>query len=764
MIELLPFQIAAATTIADRYRAFASDTDRPRLRGFGVLPFFQSLQALTGAGKTPILADSIAQMRTASPIEPVVLWISKARVVVDQTLTNFQDGGKYHHLIEGFAATALRECTPRDIEDATTGILLLGTVATFNSKERGDRLIFGAREDVGEVSLWEKLVGRTSSGGDRRPLFIVYDEGHNLSEQQAELLLELRPDALILATATPKLPPRIAEIVDLLHRNGYEQEALTVRVASTDVVEAELVKAEVQLGGYVTAEEVAIHDMLTDYHTLCERVQEYALPLRPKCIYVCKTNVKDDEHRPFESRTAPPIRIWRYLVHECGIDPCEIAVYCDLKVLSSNPLPPGFVLFRGGDADYSSFTEGGYRHVIFNLSLQEGWDDPECYFAYIDKSMGSDLQVEQIIGRVLRQPGARYYPHPALNACAFYVHVDEDGVFARIMLDVQRRLAADLPAVSVISNGGARRTLRPQAPRKSLPLPRIYIDASAAAEPVDHVLSSIGSSVGEARASGRVAHARQAVGATATEGSLSWVDYGEGMPVTVQWYLRRQIERRYPSAQSVCDLNQLRFRQTVQIGSPATRHLDLVAEEVVRAYLEHVRLAVFPGLSDPIPEVVCDESQRVEFRNSLHAAYSGLNALELKCAEGLDAVGWPWMRNPSRSGFHLPLFELGGGRSFYPDFVVWTDRGIWLLDPKGDHLIQTEAGKKIVGIESPHGQGTVRVCLISSGRWDRQFRKTDTEGVTAWTLRGGMIHPEPFADYGRLLARVLGTRRATPVE
>ena len=36
---------------------------------------------------------------------------------------------------------------------------------------------------------------------------------------------------------------------------------------------------------------------------------------------------------------------------------------------------------------------GNFRHIIFNLSLQEGWDDPECCFAYIDKQIGSPDQV-----------------------------------------------------------------------------------------------------------------------------------------------------------------------------------------------------------------------------------------------------------------------------------------------------------------------------------------------------------------------------------
>ena len=71
-----------------------------------------------------------------------------------------------------------------------------------------------------------------------------------------------------------------------------------------------------------------------------------------------------------------------------------------MKFDKDYPPPADFVHFKGGDADYANFVAGDYRHIIFNLGLQEGWDDPECYFAYIDKSMQSNIQVEQVIGRV----------------------------------------------------------------------------------------------------------------------------------------------------------------------------------------------------------------------------------------------------------------------------------------------------------------------------------------------------------------------------
>lgn len=65
----------------------------------------------------------------------------------------------------------------------------------------------------------------------------------------------------------------------------------------------------------------------------------------------------------------------RRLIHP-HIDPAEIAVYCSLKMDKEFPAPDGFHLFKGGDDDYEAFSAGPYRHIIFNLSLQEGWDDP----------------------------------------------------------------------------------------------------------------------------------------------------------------------------------------------------------------------------------------------------------------------------------------------------------------------------------------------------------------------------------------------------
>lgn len=761
MITLFPFQAEASATIAERYREFITAPDRPARRGYGKLPFYQSLHALTGAGKTPIIADALAQMRTVFPIEPVVLWVSKGKVVVEQTQANFEDGGKYHHLISGFTTVSIRDCKQDDVEDDATGLIILGTTAMFNTKDRDSRRIFEAQKDTGTIALWEALKQRPTADGKKRPLIVFYDEGHNLSDQQVELLLELKPEALILASATPRLPEKLGEIVDLLRINGYEDHNLATTIRSTDVVEAELVKREVQLGGYVTAEEVAISAMQADYAELKAISVAEGLGFIPKCIYVCDTNVSGDELKPFAQRTAPPIAIWRYLVEACGVNPSDIAVYCDLKVSQSQPLPKDFILFRGGENDYGKFIAGNYKHVIFNLSLQEGWDDPECYLAYIDKRMGSKVQVEQIIGRVLRQPGAKHYSDAKLNTSGFYIHVEAEGVFAQILGEVQKKLSQDMPAVTVTATGGARKTIQYQPPKIEIFLPSIGTNSETAAEKVAEVLDKVSDYQysPDAIASGRFAKMIQEVGHSKDDAELEWQEKGEGMPVTVQWLLKRLIERQCPAAYSACEMDDPRFSRRIYIGSRAAKQLEDVADQLVKQFLEYTEIAATPDEPKKVGEAPFDINSNVVFNNAIHPAYSGLNPDEIDCASAIDGLGWNWYRNPANGGLHLPLLIPGKTRNFFPDFIIWTDNTTWLVDPKGANLIKEAAGRKLMTVEPVVGQIPVKVCLITQGKWDKDFNQLSNDGVTAWRLKAGNTNqPEWYTNFPALLRKIVGKK------
>ena len=117
-IELLPFQARASEQIAERYAELVADERRPLVHRHWDVPFYQALNALTGAGKTPILADAVAQIRASMPGEPIVLWVSKAKAVVDQTHLNFSAGGKYEGLIAGFVVGYLSELRAAEVADA----------------------------------------------------------------------------------------------------------------------------------------------------------------------------------------------------------------------------------------------------------------------------------------------------------------------------------------------------------------------------------------------------------------------------------------------------------------------------------------------------------------------------------------------------------------------------------------------------------------------------------------------------------------------
>ena len=376
MIALLPFQRRASTQIADRFIEYqGNEVLKGTKNNPKSVPFFQSLAALTGAGKTVILADAVSQLSSLLEVAPVVLWLSKGKVVVEQSFENLNAGGKYNHLLGRSSVRLLSEFDPRDVESTESMSIYFATVGTFNQKdmEKGNRTIFNADIDVTGTSTWQALTARSDGLGNRRPLVIVYDEAQNLSEQQTGLLLQLDPDAILLASATMRLPQLMVQEIEHLKRAGWADDWLITSVNSSAVVSEGLVKSTLSLAGYRSPMEETVSAMLVDMREAEKDALEYGLEIRPKAIYVCNTNMladdafrRDNPQQPFRQRQAPPVLIWRYLTEQCGIDPRDIAVYANLDVHRDYELPTDFNLFSGAERDYESFTSGKFRHIIFN--------------------------------------------------------------------------------------------------------------------------------------------------------------------------------------------------------------------------------------------------------------------------------------------------------------------------------------------------------------------------------------------------------------
>lgn len=759
-MDLFPFQAAASSQIAGRFADYAANplmVDRTT-----PVPFFQMLVSITGSGKTLILADTVTQIQSRLPKQPVVLWLSKGRVVVWQTYSNLASG-KYADNITGFNVKPLLELAPSHIEDGDTPLLLVATVGKFarQEDEASGRRIFQVQLDLASESLWTLLKRRRLPNGQRRPLVVVYDEGQNLSDLQTERLLELAPDALISASATPSVPQALERVINRLRTDkGWVDTDLKTVVSSRAVVCSGLVKRRISLGGYVTPMETAVNALLADMRDAADAAGAIDEPFRPKAIYVCTTNTVDgmpiaeDAKRPFEERQARPILIWRHLVAS-GIDPSKVAVYAQLNFEKEAPAPPAFNLFGSADRDYDRFIAGGFEHIIFNLALQEGWDDPQCGFAYIDKEMASARQITQVIGRVLRQPGAKHHPDPILNTAHFYIRSDERGVFEDIIDDVRAQLASEHPSVELTVRPDNRRADRyREAPSKPRTVPTTSVYSGPAREPIARVISRMmdfrsggPNTVGQ----GQRMQVLQEIGVRG-DTAYEWVDVEHSNPVTVRSIFRRELQRLFPGGLrrpggpvNLADVELPKFDATVEITSPAAEHVRQIAAEVVDAYIEHSRL--LQNEDDPpysVGPIALDPSNAVEFTNALHSKYSGLNGFELDIARALDRTQRLWCRNPEGSGYFVPLLDRGSTATFWPDFLVWVDRVVVAIDTKGDHLISEDSRRKLFDIDSTGDRPRIVLRLITKGRWNiaasGQVGKNGEDGYTVWRWASGRLN------------------------
>jgi type III restriction enzyme len=766
-IELFQFQQDAASQMADRYITYGKEPIvMGRRANMHEVPFYQALSSITGSGKTAILAQAVSEIVALSEIPPVILWLSKGKVVVQQSYANLADGGKYDHLLPDITVRLLSEYDPENVASAKEGLLYFATVGTFNQRDRekSNLKIFAADTDNIESTRWEALKARETAEGQRRPLVIVYDEAQNLSDQQTTLLLEQRPAVFLLASATLRFPAQFdAEVIQPLRAQGeYKDEDLITPVRSSTVVASGLVKGTISLDGLNAPMQETITEMLADLRDAESAVQAENLTFLPKAIYVCNTNIladdasqTDDPKQPFDQRQAPPIQIWRYLTEQCSIPADEVAVYADLKTHKDFPLPADFVLFNGGENDYEDFLAGDYRHIIFNQTLQEGWDDPSVYFAYVDKTMGSSIQITQIVGRVLRQPGATHYEADRLNTAHFYVRVDRNDTFAQVVEDVRKGLGGDAPEVRILTSPPGTETPVSLEPKESCTVPRTAIDNIPTVDPVEKVLAKVhdySEDTKNTRGAGRRRTVRQAIGAGDAVDS-EWVDFEQANRVNARWVFRREVARRYRPALFVMNTDGEKFDAKIGVGSNAYFSLSDNAAEAVDEYLRYAVVKQLKPKPYEIGSTLVRRGSMETFQHALHEGYDGLNDFETRFARALDNTGLTWARNRSQTGYKIPLVSLGQTVWFFPDFLVWSGDKVTCVDTKGNHLVESDARRKLLSIQ-PHKEvpTTIEVKFVTEGTWKTDGTPDGKEGFSVWELGSGqMLRALPYEDLEALV-------------
>jgi len=383
------------------------------------MPYF-CLRVPTGGGKTWLAAKSVALVNThlLRCEHSVILWLVPSKPIREQTLRALRD--RLHPY-----QTALREAGPitvMDLDEAksvtratldTSTTIIVATRQAFQVEEEESRKVYqssGALMHHFDNLSPSQRDGLLSEGDGaerttpcslanvlrlRRP-FVVVDEAHNSRTELAfDMLARFRPSGVMELTATPDLERTPSNV---LHS-----------VSAAELKAEEMIKLPVVLETepnwqQCLADAIGRRDAL---HKLADEERRAGSAyLRPLVLIQSEPRRAGVETLDFE-------RVKNELITNHGIPASEIVVATGeekgLEQIDAD--------YKLGIADPAC----PVKFVITQKALAEGWDCPFAYILVSMASLSSATAVEQLLGRVLRQPGASHRQAKALNQSYAFV-------------------------------------------------------------------------------------------------------------------------------------------------------------------------------------------------------------------------------------------------------------------------------------------------------------------------------------------------------
>ena len=727
---LKPFQLRAAGELSQMLATYPGAPFKKRFdpETGCLLPFLCRLRAITGSGKTPMLALCGQKIANA-----IILWTTNRGGVISQTATNLSAGGKYATLLpEDVQILELSDLSSSDWSEVCgrkTGLtIILSTVALFNREGE----VLNVHKERGGTSNWEMLSG-TGPDGRHRPLYVIYDEAHGGTKAQFTRLTELNPRAFILASASD-LPNDLAH---LLPGNTAEEKsaalnAQTVIVRTSEVVEAGLLKTRLYLVDCNTSRLDALKEANNKWFELSQKLKAFS----EWPVMCCIVN-----------STSAGLEVWDSLTQILGVDPRRIAVHLanvDKALVEANPNAPWARLIdtHKGNKTPEALRSDGYTHIIWNLSLREGWDEPWAYVAYLDGRGKSIIDISQKIGRFLRQPNATPFHDNDLNSAYFYFNVpDED--FANVVKTTQSDLEGQGYEIISISGNSSQLNSSRESPLKSaVSISKVAESFGQDLNALDQILlTNVPLFAAEMlHAPGRVLTRVLDLRLNAEDNSLKKDELRDDNTEICVWdYLLSRLasqDSRIAKKNGTCFTPFVkadpRLRQKMQFGSSAMETLNRNISTILSQLNGEFRLEYEPdqvynvkpfNLVSPdlqTDDLIKRERYRVRrFNHGLHAEYNGFNTFEIKVAEALDTLGMQWCRNPAKTGYGIPIPVIGEGTiNFYPDFLLWSEKCLWAIDPKGAHLINDAIYSKLMGVSDVDDLPfKIRVALVLQGEY-----------------------------------------------
>ena len=371
----------------------------------------------TGGGKTFLAANSLKQIFASMPhIHPkAVVWLVPSDAILSQTYKTLTDKNHayrkkidvdFGNKVEVYSKQQLlngQNFNPTSVSDNLSIFVLSYDSFRTNKKdgrkayqENGSLLPFvrfkqdssNLLEDTDETALIQVI-------RKLNPVVIVDESHHATSKLSKEMLQNFNPSFVLDLTATPKRGSNIISFVDARQLKAENMVKLPVIVYNRKSQEDVFISA-VSLRRKLELEAVQGQKNGGKY-------------IRPIVLFQAQPKNNAD------STTYEKIK---HTLMDMGIPESEIAI----KTADKDELK---------NIDLSS-PDCGIRYIITVNALKEGWDCPFAYILATVANRTSSIDVEQILGRILRLPNTRKNKREVLNLSyvitssnAFYATLDK---------------------------------------------------------------------------------------------------------------------------------------------------------------------------------------------------------------------------------------------------------------------------------------------------------------------------------------------------
>jgi len=353
----------------------------------------------TGGGKTFIASSAIRTIFDFLPAnKKVVLWLVPSETILSQTLTNLKNANHpYRQKLNSDFSSRIEiyskseALNGQNFNVTTVNEQLSIFVMSFDSfriRNKEGRKVYQENSNLSSFTKDYKSNEPTVDGADITSLIqvfnhlnpvIIVDESHNATSDLSMIMLkDLNPSIVLDLTATPRKNSNVISFVDAMQLKKEKMVKLPVIVYNRPSQKQVIIDA---LDLRSKIDKIAQENKSTT-----------GIYIRPIILFQAQPK-NDEDNTTFE--------VLKQKLTSIGIPEEEIAI----KTANINELKNVDLLSDSCKIKY----------IITVNALKEGWD---CPFAYILASLAnktSSVDVEQIVGRILRQPYVRNYDNNLLN-------------------------------------------------------------------------------------------------------------------------------------------------------------------------------------------------------------------------------------------------------------------------------------------------------------------------------------------------------------